>query len=262
MSDQQIRFDDGAAYERMMGTWSRIAGDIFLDWVVPPAGLRWLDVGCGNGAFTAHLIRRCAPAEVHGVDPSEAQIAYARNRPDASGAVFQKGDAQALPFSDRRFDAAVMALVIFFVPDPAKAVAEMARVVARGGLVTAYAWDVAAGGEPRDLFTAELAAMGVNTGPLPSPEASRQDVMRDLWSGAGLIDIETRGMAVERTFPDYNAWWATSILMPSVAAAIRGMPRENLERLKGRMRAHLPANADGTVTHRVQANAVKGRLSE
>lgn len=259
MSDQQIRFNDGAAYERMMGTWSRIAGDIFLDWVAPPSGLRWLDVGCGNGAFTAHLIRRCGPSEVHGVDPSDAQIDYAKGRTDASDAVFWKADAQALPFADGRFDATVMALVIFFVPDPAKAVAEMARVVAPGGLVTAYAWDVAAGGEPRDLFTAELAAMGVNSAPLPSPEASRQDVMRDLWTGAGLIDIETIGMAVERAFPDYNAWWETSILMPSVAAAISRMPPEDVERLKRRMQRHFPSNPDGTVTQRVQANAVKGR---
>ena len=42
MAEQQIRFDDGAAYERMMGTWSRLAGDIFLDWLAPRPGLRWI----------------------------------------------------------------------------------------------------------------------------------------------------------------------------------------------------------------------------
>ena len=45
MVQPQIRYDDGAAYERMMGAWSRIAGEIFLDWLAPPAGLRWIDVG-------------------------------------------------------------------------------------------------------------------------------------------------------------------------------------------------------------------------
>jgi ubiquinone/menaquinone biosynthesis C-methylase UbiE len=52
MDGQQIRFDDGEAYERMMGTWSRLVGDIFLDWLAPRPGQRWIDVGCGNGAFT------------------------------------------------------------------------------------------------------------------------------------------------------------------------------------------------------------------
>jgi len=45
MAENQIRFDDGAAYDQMMGTWSRIAGAIFLDWLAPPLGLRWIDVG-------------------------------------------------------------------------------------------------------------------------------------------------------------------------------------------------------------------------
>ena len=72
MAEHQIRFDDGAAYERMMGTWSRLAGEIFLDWLAPRSGLRWIDIGCGNGAFTELLVERCAPAEVQGIDPSEA----------------------------------------------------------------------------------------------------------------------------------------------------------------------------------------------
>ena len=67
----EIRFDDGAAYERYMGKWSQLAGEAFLDWLAPAPGLRWLDVGCGNGAFTEMLAERCAPASVKGIDPSE-----------------------------------------------------------------------------------------------------------------------------------------------------------------------------------------------
>jgi ubiquinone/menaquinone biosynthesis C-methylase UbiE len=122
-----------------MGGWSRLAGEVFLDWLAPPAGLSWIDVGCGSGAFTELIVRRCAPRETHGIDPADAQIAFARTRPNMQGAQFRKGDAMALPFDDAHFDVAVMALVIFFVPDPAKGVAEMARVVRRGGVVASYA---------------------------------------------------------------------------------------------------------------------------
>jgi ubiquinone/menaquinone biosynthesis C-methylase UbiE len=59
MAETQIRFDDGAAYERMMGNWSRRVGEVFLDWLAPNPGLRWVDVGCGNGAFTERLVARC-----------------------------------------------------------------------------------------------------------------------------------------------------------------------------------------------------------
>ena len=133
MVEQKIRFDDGAAYEQMMGIWSRFAGEIFLDWLAPLSGLRWIDVGCGNGAFTQLLVERCAPAEVQGIDPSEGQLAFARTRSTSRVAEFRQGDAMALPFPAGRFDAAVMALVLIFVPDPAKGIAEMARVVRPGG---------------------------------------------------------------------------------------------------------------------------------
>ncbi len=61
MAEQTIHFDDGAAYEQMMGIWSRFAGEIFLDWLALPSGLRWIDIGCGNGAFTELLVERCGP---------------------------------------------------------------------------------------------------------------------------------------------------------------------------------------------------------
>ena len=125
MVEQKIRFDDGAAYEQMMGIWSRSAGEIFLGWLAPLPGLRWIDVGCGNGAFTQLLVERCAPAEVQGIDPSEGQLAFARTRSTSRVAEFRQGDAMALPFPADRFDAAVMALVLVFVPDPAKGIAEM-----------------------------------------------------------------------------------------------------------------------------------------
>jgi SAM-dependent methyltransferase len=129
MAEHKIRFDDGAAYERTMGAWSTLAGEIFLDWIAPRPGLRWVDVGCGNGAFTELVVEKCAPTEVQGIDPSEGQLKYARARPATRKAEFRQGDAMSLPFPDNSFDLAVMALVIFFVPDPAKGVAEMVRVV-------------------------------------------------------------------------------------------------------------------------------------
>ena len=116
MAEPQIRFDDGAAYERTLGVWSRLVGEVFIDWLALQPELRWIDVGCGNGAFTELLAARCAPAEVHGIDPSEGQLAFARTRPAARMAEYGRGDATALPFVDVRFDAVVMALVLPLVP--------------------------------------------------------------------------------------------------------------------------------------------------
>ena len=260
MTDQ-IRFDDGAAYERYMGEWSRLAGETFLDWLAPRTGLRWLDVGCGNGAFTEMIIGRCAPASAHGIDPSEGQLAYARTRPAARVAQFSQGDAMALPFPDDTFDAAVMPLVIFFVPDPAEGVAEMARVVRPGGIVTAYAWDMEGGGFPYGALQEEMRGLGVAVPTPPSPEASRIDAMRDLWAGAGLDSVETREIDVRRTFNDFDDYWATVRGGPSVGSQLAAMAPETLASLEARMRARLPADAAGRITYGARANAVKGRVS-
>src|ERR1700730_15250866 len=166
MAEPQIRVEDGAAYERMMGAWSRTAGGIFLDWLAPSPGLRWVDIGCGSGAFRQLLVGRCTAPAGQGVAPSEGQLAFARTRPAARLAQFRQGDAMALPFPNDSFDAAVMALVLFFVPEPAKGVAEMVRVVAPGGMVTTYAWDIEGGGRPTEPIDAEMPAMGLT---LPMP---------------------------------------------------------------------------------------------
>jgi len=124
VTTSEIRFNDGAAYERYMGRWSQAAGERFLDWLAAEPGWSWLDVGCGNGAFTELVTGRLAPHAIAGIDPSEAQITYARSRPALHEAELRQGDAMALPWPAAAFDVAVMPLVIFFVPDPARGVGE------------------------------------------------------------------------------------------------------------------------------------------
>jgi SAM-dependent methyltransferase len=260
MPTDEIRFNDGAAYEQFMGKWSNVAGETFLDWLAPRAGLRWLDVGCGNGAFTELIVDRCSPASVDGIDPSEAQLSYARQRSKFPAAHFHQGDAMALPFADNGFDAAVMPLVIFFVPEPATGVAEMARVVVPGGIVCAYAWDMLGGGFPYDALWVEMRAMGVDVPLPPSPEAARIDALRDLWTGAGLTDVETLEITVQRTYTDFDDYWSAVRGGPSVTRGLSSMSPTDLAILQSRMRVLLPADAAGRITTGARANAVKGRV--
>jgi SAM-dependent methyltransferase len=255
----QIRFDDGAAYERYMGRWSQLVGATFLDWLDPAPAMRWLDVGCGNGAFTELLVERCAPASVHGIDPSDAQLAYARSRASSSSVDFRRGDAMALPFADSSFDAVVMPLVIFFVPEPARGVAEMVRVVSPGGLVAAYAWDLPGGGLPYQPLQDEMRALGVTVPTPPNPDAARLEALRRLWTDAGLSAVATREIEVQRTFDSFDDFWTTVRGGASVAARLTAMAADDRARLESRMRARLSTDASGRITISGRANAVKGR---
>jgi ubiquinone/menaquinone biosynthesis C-methylase UbiE len=257
---EQIRFVDGAAYERYMGVWSQRVADAFLEWLAPEPGLRWLDVGCGSGAFTEMLVHRCAPASVDGIDPSEEQLAFARARSALWLAQFHRGDAMALPFPSLAFDAAIMPLVIFFVSDPAKGISEMARVVGPGGLVTAYAWDMPGGGFPYRALFEVLRNQGVVVPSAPSPDASSMDAMRALWTGAGLVALETRVITVQRTFTSFDDYWTTVLGSASVARTLAAMSPGELAPIKARMKVVLPADADGTITYSATANAIAGRV--
>src|SRR5512139_1347115 len=232
MAEQKIHFNDSAAYEQMMGIWSRFAGEIFLDWLVPPPGLRWIDVGCGNGAFTQLLVERCAPVEVQGIDPSEEQLAFARTRLTSRAAEFRRGDAMELPFPPDRFDAAVMALVLVFVPDPAKGIAEMIRVVRPGGTVAAYMWDMLGGGFPLDPIHIEIRSMGLAPPRPPQMDASRMEALQGLWKGAGLEAVETREITVHRTFTNFDDFWTTNLKSPALGPVVAAMASEDVETLK------------------------------
>lgn len=258
MDEPQIRFDDGAVYEDFMGEWSRLAGDTFLLWLAPPAGLKWVDVGCGNGAFTDMLVERCAPAELRGIDPSAGQLEFARTRLGPGTAEFVLGDAMALPCADHEFDAAVMALVIFFVPDPAKGVAEMVRVVRPGGSVSAYAWDILGGGFPFATMQQEMAALGSKPIWPPSIAAANLDALHALWTGAGLVQVDTREITVQRTFADFDTFWRIAMSGPGIGSRIAAMAPADLATLQQNVRARLPADAEGRITYSARANAVKG----
>ncbi|NOJ45710.1 class I SAM-dependent methyltransferase [Bradyrhizobium archetypum] len=258
MVEQEILFDDGAAYEQMMGVWSRLVGQLFLDWLAPSPGLRWIDIGCGNGAFTELLVKRCSPVEVQGIDPSEAQLAFARTRTASDLAKYCKGDAMALPFGDGSFDAAVMALVLVFVPEPAKGVSEMVRVVRPGGAVATYMWDMLGGGFPLDPILLEMQAMGIAPPRPPRMDASRMEALRDLWIGAGLEDVQTREITVSRTFANFDDFWTTNLKSPALGPTVAAMQSEDVDTLKLRVRARLPADADDHIICDARAHAISG----
>lgn len=222
--------------------------------------MRWIDIGCGSGAFTELLVERCAPVDVQGLDPSEAQLSFARARPAGRIAKFHGDDALALPFGEDSFDAALMALVIFFVPDQAKGVAEMARVVRPGGTVATYVWDMTGGGHPLEPMHAEMHAMGFTATRPPRSEVSGVEALQSLWIDAGLDAVELREITVQRTFVDFEDFWTTRMMAATVSHAIASMAPGNVELLKMRMRAGLPADVAGRITLGARANAIRGRV--
>ncbi|MFD8415598.1 class I SAM-dependent methyltransferase [Streptomyces sp. NPDC059650] len=255
----------GAAYERYMGRWSRLVAEEFVPRSADTAdGLRWLDVGCGTGALSAAVAARRRPRLVVGVDrsPGFAARARASARPSAPQH-FVVADAMCLPATDEAFDAAVSGLALNFLPDPAAAVAEMARVVRPGGLVAAYVWDYAEGmGLLRRFWDAarrvDPSAAALDEGrrfPLCQPEP-----LRAAWAGAGLADVRVAAIEVPTVFADFADLWAPFLAgqgpAPTYTAALSPAART---RLRDALGAAVPRGPDGSVALTARAWAVSGR---
>ena len=182
-------------------------GTHFLEWLNPNGGLNWIDIGCGSGAFTAQVAEFFSPSHLLGIDPSEAQIEFARNRSIKQPVTFQTGDAMSLQCVDNSMDIATMALVLFFVPDPENALAEMKRVVKPRGIIAAYVWDIFGGGLPIAPLHRELQKRKIEYQLPPKAEVSKKDELKRLWNDTDLKLIECKQISVTRQFENFEEFW-------------------------------------------------------
>jgi SAM-dependent methyltransferase len=254
----------GAGYERYIGRWSRPVAAEFLDWLAVLPGKAWLDVGCGSGALSRRILDASGPTRVLGIDSSEGFVAHARAQIADSCAEFRAGDAQALPFGDREFDAVVSGLVLNFVPDQPKAVAEMRRAARPGGTVAAYVWDYA--GEMQLIRRFWDAAGALDPAARELDEALRFPLckpapLKTLFEATGLRNIETRAIDVPTVFADFDDYWAPFLGGQGPAPGFcMKLPEDARAALRERLRATLPTAGDGHIRLIARAWAVRGTV--
>ena len=252
----------GEAYEPYVGRWSRPVAREFLGWLAVPDGERWLDVGCGTGALSETILALAAPGEVVGVDPSPAFVAFARDRVRDPRAQFGLGEAQALRADSSTFDAVVAGLVLNFVPEPGRAVAEMARVTRPGGTVAAYVWDYAEGMQMMRHFWDAAGALDPRARELDEGRRFTlcgPEPLSDLFRRTGLANVEVRAIEVPTVFRDFDDYWSPFLRgqapAPSYAMSLSEKRREEL---RERLRASLPTNPEGEHPLAARAWAVRG----
>jgi ubiquinone/menaquinone biosynthesis C-methylase UbiE len=257
-------WSSGDGYEAYMGRWSRPVADRFLEWLDLPRGARWLDVGCGTGALTGEVLVRAAPAAVVGLDPTAAFAAHAAHHVPDPRARFAVGDARALPIADGWADAVVSGLMLNFVPERTRALAEMRRACRTGGVVAAYVWDYAGGMQLTSRFWAAAEELD------PAVRTDAEDVrfgfcrpepLRAMFRAAGLADVEVDDVVVTTVFRDFDEVWSPFLRGTGPAPAYVGsLDDDRRADLAARFRTALPAGDDGSIRLTARSWTVRGSV--
>jgi SAM-dependent methyltransferase len=255
-------FSLGDAYDAFMGRWSRRLAPQLVQLAGVIDGDHVLDVGSGTGSLSAAVAAAAPSSRIVGMDRSEPYVAIARAHHASPRVRFEVGDAQHLPFGDKRFDRTLSLLILNFIPDPRQALKEMVRVTRPSGTVAAAVWDYGDGMEMLRAFWDE--AVGL------APEADDQDErhmrfcrsgeLGSFWRAHDLQDVFETPLTIETRFSSFDDYWSPFLQQQGPAGAhVAKLSASNRDRLASNLRRRLLGGAsDGPITLRARAWAVRG----
>jgi SAM-dependent methyltransferase len=254
----------GEGYDRFMGRWSARLAEPFLDFAGCANGEDILDAGSGTGSLTLALSRRIKAGSITGVDYSPLYVDYTNQTIRDPRIAFQVGDICALPFTDRRFDRVLSLLVLHFVPDTARATAELRRVARPGGTVAAAVWDVRGGFVANRMFYDTAAAFDEEgrkrrarnfTRPMTRPGE-----LVAAWRAAGFTNIRDTALHIRMEYSAFDDFWIPLAGKDGPGAEyIATLSAERRDRLRDMVRdAYLDGEPDGPRSYAAIAWAVAG----
>lgn len=257
-------FTVSTGYERYMGRWSRLLTPLYVGFATVKNGERILDVGTGTGALAAALEQTFTGSEVTGIDPSEGFINYAKKNAASARANFEVGDAQALRFKDATFDQTMALLVMNFIPDHNKAIAEMRRVTRPQGVVSACVWDYNAGMQSLRYFWDEVVALDPAMAPKDerNMKLTREGQLGELWRKAGLVNVQEKPLVIDQAFNSFDDYWGPFLTGVGPGGAyVASLTEERRRQLEARLRTRLLGNrADGAFTLKAQVWCARGEV--
>jgi len=254
-------WQSGDPYEYFMGRWSKLVAEQFVDWLSPEPGLNWLDLGCGSGALSEAIINRHNPASVIALDQSEGFVATAQQRL-GNRAICKVGNALSLPLEDESINIAVSGLVLNFIPEPEKALAEMRRVTHPNGTVGVYVWDYPGKMEFLRYFWDAAAQLNPDASALHEGHrfsGVNADYLVDLFDHVGFSEVDVAPLEIETKFSDFNDYWDPFLggqgPAPTYVSKLSDSDRNQLSEVLAKT---LPVNAEGKIAMTARAWAARG----
>jgi ubiquinone/menaquinone biosynthesis C-methylase UbiE len=254
-----MRFTAAAdSYDRYMGRYTRTLAPALADAAGVTAGMRALDVGCGPGGLTHVLAERLGNGNVAAIDPAPQFAAACLQR--HPGADVREGGAEALPWEDGTFDAALACLVVAFMADADQGLREMARVTRPGGVVAACMWDLQEGGMTmlNAFWTAARELDPTVTGERLRVGVSRGDIAERL-RGAGLRDVVDGELEARADYTSFDDFWEPFTFAVGPAGTyLTALPADRQAQIRELLRARMPDEAFSLTARAWYARGVRG----
>jgi SAM-dependent methyltransferase len=267
MNQRQVSdvWERGDPYEQYVGRWSRQVAPLFLNWLAVPPDRRWLDIGCGTGALCAAILDARSPLSVVGVEPSEGFLESARRQLEER-VTFYRGNATAIPLETASVDVVVSGLVLNFISDQTAALAEMARVTSKGGIIGAYVWDYAEKMELMHYFWDAAVQLDPSLAHLDEGlrfSMCKPQPLTELFAAARLEHIEVRAIDIPTPFASFEEYWSPFLGGQGSAPAYAMSLEESARvRLRESLRERIPVLADGSILMTARAWAIQARVAD
>lgn len=208
-SSFSIQKADG--YEQLMGRWSKHLAPKFISFSGVSDGEKILDVGCGTGSLTFALAEYPGLDEIVAIDYSEIFVDEVIRLNSDPRIKVRQADASALPFENSKFDRALALLVLHFVPEAGKAIAEMRRVVRSGGVVAAAVWDHSGGMPGMRMVVDTVAALSDHGRQLRArycfQPMTQPGELRQAFVEHGLADVTETELLLRMDYQSFDDFW-------------------------------------------------------
>jgi SAM-dependent methyltransferase len=248
-----------------MGRWSRELAPKFVCWLQVPAGVHWLDVGCGTGALTDAICKIADPASVIGCDPSQPFIQYAREHNSDERSSFVTAGAGSLPSRPGGFGSVTSSLALNFFPEPESAIEEMHDLVANGGTVSACVWDYAGRMDFLRHLWDVASSMDPNARELDEGKRfpiCRPEALERLFRKAGLRDVCCDPIEITTEFASFEEYWQPFLGGTGPAPSyVTSLEQKHRTALASELDRILPRRPDGSIALIASAWAVRGSAS-
>jgi ubiquinone/menaquinone biosynthesis C-methylase UbiE len=230
-------------YDRFMGRYTVPLARALADEVGVVEGMKVVDVGCGPGGLTAELADRVGAQSVAAIDPAEQFVAAcSRRNPDAD---VRQGVAEALPWEDDVFDAALSCLVIAFMKDADAGLREMARVTRPGGKLGVCMWDIAGGGMTMlRLFWSAMKSVKPDVGGEQRLAGIAEGDIAERLTRAGLRDVAGGALEVSVRYSGFEDFWEPFTLGVGPAGqAFASLDDDQKDTVRQAIREQLPTGS-------------------